>query len=75
MTQQYIRVKPAAGMAVIDPATRQRLPAAGADVPQTSYWLRRLADGDVVKAEAITPKAKAKPDEPQADTATPRSET
>lgn len=31
------------------------LPAAGADVPDTAYWARRLRDGDVVLADAPLP--------------------
>lgn len=42
-----LRVKPAAGLLVRAPDTREPLPAAGAEVPATPYWLRRLADGDV----------------------------
>lgn len=29
----------------------RHLPAAGAEVPDTEYWRRRLADGDVVAAK------------------------
>jgi hypothetical protein len=70
-----IRIKPAAGKVVIDPATRQRLPEAGAEVPETTYWLRRIADRDVIKADAAPPKAKPKRAAQRADTDTPRSET
>ncbi|HEY1136573.1 MAG TPA: DUF2635 domain-containing protein [Xanthomonadaceae bacterium] len=70
-----IRVKPAADKVVIDPATRQRLPEAGAEVPETTYWLRRIADGDVTRAEAAPPKPKPKRAASQADTDTPRSDT
>lgn len=35
----------------------RHLPATGAEVPDTEYWRRRLADGDVVVARAPrTPK-------------------
>ncbi|MBI2769992.1 MAG: DUF2635 domain-containing protein [Burkholderiales bacterium] len=37
------------------------LPQEGDTVPKDSYWLRRIADGDVVEAEA--------PPEPEATTA------
>ncbi|MBL8260933.1 MAG: DUF2635 domain-containing protein [Xanthomonadaceae bacterium] len=70
----HISVKPAAGKVVIDPATRMRLPQTGADVPETTYWLRRLADGDVIKAEPAPPKPKAKRATSQADTDTSRSD-
>ncbi len=42
-------------MVVRDPRSRAKLPHEGAKVPDSSYWLRRLKCGDVVKttAEAI----------------------
>lgn len=40
-------VKPAKGRAVPDPETGLLLPAQGRDVPDDTYWRRRLADGDV----------------------------
>lgn len=43
---------------VIDPLTGRGLPAAGAEVPVTPYWRRRLACGDVLPvspAAAFTP--------------------
>lgn len=44
-----MRIKPAReGLIVLDPATYFPLPAEGAEVPETSYWQRRLLDGDVV---------------------------
>lgn len=43
-----MRVKPRAGYVVRDPARPSTpLPAEGADVPRTPYWMRRLAKGDV----------------------------
>lgn len=49
-------VKPASPeLKVADPAARppapRHLPATGAEVPETEYWRRRLADGDVVIAK------------------------
>lgn len=54
-------VKPAPGLLVGDPEARppmpRHLPATGAEVPDTEYWRRRLADGDVVAAKPPrTPK-------------------
>ncbi len=47
-----MRVKPADPTAVIrDPHTKRLLPAEGGDVPETSFWIRRLRDGSVVRAE------------------------
>lgn len=44
-----MKVKPAIQGAIIrDPITRQPLPAEGRDVPDNSFWRRRLADGEVV---------------------------
>lgn len=44
-----MRVKPAsAEVKVRDPATRRHLPAEGAEVADTAFWRRRLAEGDVV---------------------------
>ena len=51
-----IFVKPAPGLQVRDPKTAAPLPAEGAEVLRTSYWLRRLASGDV--AETKRPRAK-----------------
>jgi len=47
-----MRVRPAEGRAVRDPLTKQLLPADGRDVPDNSFWRRRLRDGDVVAADA-----------------------
>lgn len=52
-------LKPKSGLTVIDPATRKPLAADGAEVSDTTYWRRRLADGDVERAEpSTTTKAK-----------------
>lgn len=56
-------VKPADGVLVPDPAALHPLPRwlppEGREVPDTEYWRRRLADGDV--APATPPK----PDPPK----------
>jgi hypothetical protein len=39
---------PGTHLRVLDPDTGQILPPEGLDVPATPYWLRRLADGDVI---------------------------
>lgn len=49
-------VKPAAGRKVRDPKTMQYISDDGAEVPESTFWLRRLRDGDVVTAE-IAPVA------------------
>jgi hypothetical protein len=51
-----MRVKPVDPNAVIrDPHTRQPLPADGGDVPENSFWVRRLRDGDVVLVKDSKP--------------------
>lgn len=40
-------VKPKTGLKVRDPITRGFLPEAGAEVPASLYWTRRVRDGDV----------------------------
>lgn len=42
-----MRVYPVPDRLVLDPATFKPLPAGGCDVPRNSFWMRRLADGDV----------------------------
>lgn len=50
-----MKVKPADPNAVIrDPHTRQPLPAEGGEVPETSFWIRRLNDGEVVRIDEPT---------------------
>lgn len=55
-----MKVKPAPGLLVRDPISRRPLPPEGADVPDDStYWVRRLLDGDVlpvVEAPSVTPR-------------------
>lgn len=64
MSKQHLI--PKAGLRVVDPATGKPLPAAGAEVEITTYWRRRLRDGDVTPkgeatgAEAATATAPAK---------------
>lgn len=50
-------VRPAPGLTIFDPDSGQYLPEAGQIVPRSGFWLRRLADGDVLEAAAApTPK-------------------
>lgn len=54
-------IKPASpGLIVRQPRNGRPLPAEGAEVDYNGYWMRRMAEGSVVKA---TPpkKSKAKP--------------
>lgn len=56
-----MKVWPAPGRRVRDPANGQLLTRRGAEVPDNSYWRRRLADGDVLDAP---PTPAAKPPKP-----------
>lgn len=38
------------GLVVLDPDRGDRLPADGREVVLSSYWVRRLEDGDVIRA-------------------------
>lgn len=48
------RLVPRAGMIILDPVTKKRLPPEGEEVELNSYWIRRMSDGDV--AEPRRPK-------------------
>ena len=48
-------VKPSKGLKVRDPQLLDFLPDEGREVPETTYWHRRLRDGDVV---SVTPPKK-----------------
>lgn len=52
-----MRVKPAVAGAVIrDPQSKQPLPAEGGEVPDSSFWIRRLRAGDVVIVAEPAPR-------------------
>lgn len=51
-------VVPKNGLRVKDPATMAALPPEGKQVPESVYWLRRIAAGDV-ELRAETPAATA----------------
>ncbi len=51
-----MKVKPVNPAAVIrDPHTKRQLPADGGDVPDNTFWNRRILDGDVVRIGATAP--------------------
>lgn len=52
------QVEPASGRQVPDPEKGGFLPPKGRKVEATAYWLRRIADGDVVEVEAKPTKRK-----------------
>jgi hypothetical protein len=53
-------IKPAPGLRIADPQSGEYLPDAGALMPRSGFWLRRLADGDVVDGSAPEDDKKAK---------------
>ncbi|NYH21387.1 DUF2635 domain-containing protein [Paraburkholderia bryophila] len=54
-----MRIKPAPGLSVRDPETKQLLPADGIDVPDDSIlWTKILNDGDVVLVTAKSAPAR-----------------
>lgn len=46
-----IKIKPKTGLKIVDPETNRALPVEGLEVEQTTYWLRRLSEGDVILSE------------------------
>ena len=54
MTTLYL--KPVPGVTVRDPETLQPLAENGEKKPRTTYWLRRLKDGDVSVVQAAQKK-------------------
>lgn len=52
-----LHIKPAEGLRVVDPATRQPLPPEGDQVEASTYWYRRLRERDVVELPAGSPPA------------------
>lgn len=64
-----IFVRPArAGLVIRMPEREKRqLPQAGANVPMSEYWIRRLQDGSVVKgAASVAPAETEAPAKPRA---------
>ena len=63
---KILKIKPRAGVLVPYPMSNKMLNKDGADVEKSSYWLRRIKDGDVIeikpepKQEIIKPKSKVK---------------
>lgn len=49
-----LTIKPKPGVLVKDPVTGKPLAEAGEKKPATTYWLRRLKDGDVTDLDAET---------------------
>lgn len=49
------------GPNVRDPETLRHLPPEGATVPRTTYWLRRIACGDVTETPPATGRGRQTP--------------
>ena len=60
-----LKIKPAPGLKVRDPVTKQHLKEEGEQKPRTTFWLRRLAAGEVLEVKSDAVKA-AGSDEPAA---------
>lgn len=54
-------VIPKSGLTIPDPDLNDYLPPEGRDVPLSAYWQRRIKDGDVIKGNPPSTKAKPKP--------------
>ena len=50
-------IRPKLGLTLRDPATDTLLPAGGAVMPRSAFWLRRQKDGDVEVISEPTPAA------------------
>jgi hypothetical protein len=46
-----MKIKPKSGLIIRDPETLEQLAIKGEDKPRSSYWLKRLKDGDVELVE------------------------
>lgn len=46
------------GPQVRDPQTMQHVPAEGLAVPRSTYWLRRISEGDVTTSKPASKQAK-----------------
>lgn len=52
-------VKPVAGRTVRDPVKGTFLPEEGAEVAKSTFWDRRLRDGDIITVDALAAAAKS----------------
>lgn len=57
---EKIFVAPAYGLKVADPVAGDYLPEEGREVAQSTYWLRRIKDGDVRLVKKPAPPREAK---------------
>jgi|GEM_PF-2000021 len=66
-----MRVRPATkGHIIRDPHTKRQLPDEGGEVPDTIYWQRKLARGEVVPVDGDEPRPVSPENAPVAGLAT-----
>ena len=56
---QTFKIKPLAGISVLDPDTKQPLKQSGEVKPRNEYWLRRLVDGVVIEIQSKSKEDKS----------------
>lgn len=54
---KFLHIRPALGLSLRDPSTKELLPPEGGKVERSPFWIRRLKDGDVTEVK----QAPAKP--------------
>jgi Protein of unknown function (DUF2635) len=74
MTDNTTRIKPAPGKVIVHPITRMRVPAEGETVPESAYWLRRIADGDVIVGTPPAPSSRKAASKQKPNTAAPAAD-
>lgn len=47
-------VNPEHAAGLIDPITKRALPVEGGEVPESSFWIRRLRAGEIVRIDQPT---------------------
>ena len=55
-----IFIRPAIDRKVRDPLSGSHIPEAGLEVEESSYWTRRILDGDVVVGRQVSEQPKGK---------------
>ena len=57
MNAERTYVVPVKGLTVIDPTNGQPLPPEGKEVERTTYWVRRVNEGDVTEGKPAKAKS------------------
>ena len=55
-----IFIRPAIDLKIRDPLSGSHIPEAGLEVEESSYWTRRILDGDVVVGRQVSEQPKGK---------------